>query len=494
MRFQTPKDKEIWERRRRASRGMGKDRPLPRPEPSARDAIGDFRRSMAGDGGAGLRRATRAQPPPAPSKPPPVRAPLERATLKPQDPEIALAGAVDGGRRPRAILRHGLIFAGIAIVIAIQGGLLIAALRDDGPDLDAAVHAALRDGGAPVEGFGAAERGNAAGPLLDLDPVPQVIAPVAPEAAPAQGLDAGRLADVVEPPPAPEPALTMAPAPDPVPPDRPAEAAPEPDVAAAAGLQIAPQLDIAEPERAASLPEPAAGPGIPEADAADLTSSDPEPPVPLEDVAGQALAQLLGEAKAGVEEPLSAGPIELVTFAPAVMPTSSGASGTGIRAAEPDGTLVDAAALAMAQLTGGADAPPAIPPSGDGARELSVALAASAEEPAGGSAMPPAAASGPRVFVHYTAFEPGADARARRLASYLQTRGFRVADLRAVRFSIPDSSIRYFFERDLEQASALRDDLSEFFGNGGEPVEIEDFTHFRPKPAQGNLEVWLPST
>ena len=481
---------------------MGKDRPLPRPEPSARDAISDFRRSMAGDGGAGLKRATRAHPPserpPAPSRPSPVRAPLERATLKaPQDPEITLAGEVEGGRRPRAILRHGLIFAGIAIVIAIQGGLLIAALRDDGPDLDASVEAALRDGGAPAPGHGVVKPGEDAGPPLEVDPVPPKIAPVAPEAAPAPEPDGGRLAEVVEPSPAPEPALTMTPEPDPVPPDRLAEAAPEPDAAAGGSLQIAPQLDIAEPELAAPLPEPVAAPGIPAPAAADPASSDLEPPVALHEVADQALAQLLGEAKSGFEEPPAPplpGPIELVTFAPDVMPTGSGASGTGLGAAEPDRALGDAAGLAMARPTGGPEAAPVTSPPGSGPRQLSVALAASAETSAGESMVAPAAASEARVFVHYTAAEPGADARARRLASYLQTHGFRVADIRAVRFSILDRSIRYFFEHDLEEVRALRDGLSQFFGNGGGLVEIEDFTHFRPKPAQGNLEVWLPST
>jgi len=87
---------------------------------------------------------------------------------------------------------------------------------------------------------------------------------------------------------------------------------------------------------------------------------------------------------------------------------------------------------------------------------------------------------------------PGAGEDARRLARYLQMQGFRVVDVRGVSFPIPTSRIRYFFEEDLREAQTLGGGLSDFLGGRtGERVQIDDFTHFRPKPAPGNLEVWL---
>lgn len=400
MRFQTPKDKEIWDRRRRENKGLDRDRQPPRGNQPTRDTINDFRRSMAGDGGPALNRASRSH---SPFGRAPINAPVERATLKaPRDPEIILADSVDGGDRLRGFLRHGLIFVGLGIIIAVQGGLLIAALRDDRPELDPTADAALRDGGAgPASHLDVAQGRGAAGPLFEIDPV-QSAPTMEPQSAPAAAPEpeTGPLPRVAEAVPGPEVALRGADS----------EQAPKLDSASGGGLQIAPELDIAQPEGGAErppeldLPEPAAGPATLQPDAAparppsaqaasepqpaaaptevaDAAPSALQPAVALNEVAARALAQLVGEAGTGLRKAPSpqpaGGPIELVTFAPEVMPTHDGAS-------QPE------AGPAPAETEGvGKAATAAMPRSGTGPRELSVAPSTPSQGPVDGPMQAP---------------------------------------------------------------------------------------------------------
>jgi hypothetical protein len=100
-----------------------------------------------------------------------------------------------------------------------------------------------------------------------------------------------------------------------------------------------------------------------------------------------------------------------------------------------------------------------------------------------------------RVFIHHVAHQ-GDTALARRLADHLQRRGFIVADIRPVDFSIGNPSVRYFFASDRAASRRLVEEVSRFFEEtpSQAPDEPSDFTHFMPKPRPGNVEVWLPAS
>jgi hypothetical protein len=99
-----------------------------------------------------------------------------------------------------------------------------------------------------------------------------------------------------------------------------------------------------------------------------------------------------------------------------------------------------------------------------------------------------------RVFIHHVAHGQEDAALARRLADHLRRRGFTVADIRPVDFSIGKPSVRYFFARDRAASRQLVEEVSRFFEEtpSQAPDEASDFTHYVPKPRPGNVEVWLP--
>lgn len=97
-----------------------------------------------------------------------------------------------------------------------------------------------------------------------------------------------------------------------------------------------------------------------------------------------------------------------------------------------------------------------------------------------------------RVFVHYSAPEPGAEALAERVARDLTGRGVVVADVRAVGFGIGANRVRYFFEGDAAAAPAVGAIVAKSLGvAGGDAPELQDFTTFEPKPGFGTIEVWV---
>jgi hypothetical protein len=101
-----------------------------------------------------------------------------------------------------------------------------------------------------------------------------------------------------------------------------------------------------------------------------------------------------------------------------------------------------------------------------------------------------------RVFIHHFAGSGTNAALAERLAEHLRGRGFTVADIRPVDFSIGKTSVRYFFEDDRHASERLIDELGRFLEDAGAraPDRASDFTHFTPKPRPGNVEVWLPAS
>ena len=111
--------------------------------------------------------------------------------------------------------------------------------------------------------------------------------------------------------------------------------------------------------------------------------------------------------------------------------------------------------------------------------------------PQGGDA---AAHAGIRVFIHYTVGHD--DELARRLAAFLELRGFTVADVRPVSFPIGEAGLRYFFDRDRDDSQRLLEEIDWFFEGMPEraPHQASDFTHYTPRPRPGNVEVWLPTS
>jgi hypothetical protein len=99
-----------------------------------------------------------------------------------------------------------------------------------------------------------------------------------------------------------------------------------------------------------------------------------------------------------------------------------------------------------------------------------------------------------RVFIHHVARHQVDAALARQLADYLRRRGFIVADIRPVDFSIDKPSVRYFFAGDRAASQQLVEEISRFFERTPSQArdEASDFTHYVPKPRPGNVEVWLP--
>jgi hypothetical protein len=100
-----------------------------------------------------------------------------------------------------------------------------------------------------------------------------------------------------------------------------------------------------------------------------------------------------------------------------------------------------------------------------------------------------------RVFIHYSAVNSDSKQRAERLAAVLRGQGFRIAGLRPVPFQIGEPSVRYFFDDNAADATALAELSSSALPRlaGLADRGPSDFTHFAPKPQPGTLEIWVPA-
>jgi hypothetical protein len=98
-----------------------------------------------------------------------------------------------------------------------------------------------------------------------------------------------------------------------------------------------------------------------------------------------------------------------------------------------------------------------------------------------------------RIFFLYEGGSPAA-ARATALSGSLAAAKDPLeVELRTVGFTIATPRIRYFHADDAEAAAALAAFLAPPESGGG-PWQVQDFTHFRPLPLTGTLEVFVPST
>jgi hypothetical protein len=148
------------------------------------------------------------------------------------------------------------------------------------------------------------------------------------------------------------------------------------------------------------------------------------------------------------------------------------------RRAEPE--PVAAVWLEPADATGEADplAGPAVSPGPSG----------SIARPGGGDAMH-AGRGAARIFVHHTVGSLDGARAAATTADRLADAGETVAGIRTVGHAISALRVRYFFAADRDRAAAVARQIGTTVGG---PVRVEDFTHFRPLPAPGVIEVWLP--
>jgi hypothetical protein len=105
-------------------------------------------------------------------------------------------------------------------------------------------------------------------------------------------------------------------------------------------------------------------------------------------------------------------------------------------------------------------------------------------------AVPASAAADLRVFILYP---DGAEQAAGELYATLSDSGeFPLVVLRDVEFAIATPRIRFFYPEDGDSANALADVL-EPPSDGDDQWTVQDFTQFRPLPAPGTLEIFIPA-
>ncbi|SNR69591.1 hypothetical protein SAMN06265378_1181 [Paracoccus sediminis] len=106
-------------------------------------------------------------------------------------------------------------------------------------------------------------------------------------------------------------------------------------------------------------------------------------------------------------------------------------------------------------------------------------------DPAPAAVPRPAPLSRARVVIHRSR---SSDPRAsRELARRLREAGAGQVEIRDVGFRMARPSIRYFHAGDRTVSDAVGDLV-----DPGRRDNVADFTHFRPLPRRGTIEVWLP--
>jgi hypothetical protein len=110
---------------------------------------------------------------------------------------------------------------------------------------------------------------------------------------------------------------------------------------------------------------------------------------------------------------------------------------------------------------------------------------------------PPSRSAAPvlRVFVHFSSQAPAGRQRATALARALEDQGYVVADVREVAFAIASPKVRYFFSADRFGAERLALAARSVLASEDErrTVPVQNYTHFRPLPTPGSVEIWIAS-
>jgi hypothetical protein len=101
----------------------------------------------------------------------------------------------------------------------------------------------------------------------------------------------------------------------------------------------------------------------------------------------------------------------------------------------------------------------------------------------------PGDGAGPRIVVHVPA--TGREAFSSRLSGALRSIGGQV-EIREVGIDSRVSRVRYFYPDDRAAAQAVRRAVAANAGDWN--VDLSDFTHYRPLPRRGTIEVWLTAS
>jgi hypothetical protein len=98
-----------------------------------------------------------------------------------------------------------------------------------------------------------------------------------------------------------------------------------------------------------------------------------------------------------------------------------------------------------------------------------------------------------RIFIHYQGGSQAAGLANGLSNSLALSKDPPEVELRPVDFAVATPRIRYFYTEDAAAAAALAAFLDPLTSSG-DGWQIQNFTHFRPGPAAGTLEVFVPST
>jgi hypothetical protein len=91
----------------------------------------------------------------------------------------------------------------------------------------------------------------------------------------------------------------------------------------------------------------------------------------------------------------------------------------------------------------------------------------------------------PRVVIHFQTRRAQRNAQA--LGARFAQDGLPEVEYRVVDFDIRKNSVRYFFDSDAELATRV----SQAAYQAGRVANTRDFTHYRPRPRSGTVELWL---
>lgn len=91
------------------------------------------------------------------------------------------------------------------------------------------------------------------------------------------------------------------------------------------------------------------------------------------------------------------------------------------------------------------------------------------------------------VFLHHNAGSARSRERADALADQLTQDGFNVGEIRPVGITVSRDRLRYFHPADADTATAVGQALAA----ADTLFEVQDFTHYQPRPSASTIEIWL---
>jgi len=99
-----------------------------------------------------------------------------------------------------------------------------------------------------------------------------------------------------------------------------------------------------------------------------------------------------------------------------------------------------------------------------------------------------------QLFLHIPAHDERTFDVAARLGLALMQQGYEVVDVRPVPIQMSRTTIRFFRPELRGEAERLKGELEQMLHENrieDGTVRIQDFTHFRPLPRPGSLELWF---